>query len=323
MTHAIRIHAYGGPENLRWEEVGLRQLRPGEVRLRHSAIGLNYVEVLQRTGGIPVRLPFIPGNEGSGVVEELGPDVQGVAVGQRVAYAPVTGSYCEERIIAADRLVSLPGDIDDHSAAAMMLQGMTAQYLLRQIHCVRSSDVVLVQAAAGGVGLFLCQWAASLGATVIGTVSTEKKAEVARANGCHHVIIYTREDVISEVRRLTGGAMVNVLYDAVGRDTFAASLDSLRPRGHLVSYGQASGPIAPLDVATLGQKGSLTLTRGTLATFTRTREDLLACANDLFDVIRSGAVKVRVHQTFPLREVATAHRMLEARQTTGSSILLP
>lgn len=323
MTRAIRIHEYGGPESLRWEKVDVQSLRPGEVRLRHTAIGLNYVEVLQRTGEIPVRLPFIPGNEGAGVVEEIGPEVEGVSVGDRVAYAPVSGSYCEERVISADRLVSLPGNIDDRTAAAMMLQGMTAQYLLRQIHRVAAGDVVLVHAAAGGVGLFLCQWAAALGAVVIGTASTDVKAEVAKANGCLHVINYSDQDVVAEVRRLTDGRMVDVVYDAVGKDTFERSLDSLRPRGHLVSYGNSSGPIPPFDLALLGQKGSISLTRGTLATFTRTREGLLGCAKDLFGIVGSGAVKVHLRQFFPLSNAAEAHRSLEARETIGSSILLP
>jgi NADPH2:quinone reductase len=323
MTHAIRIHAYGGPEVLQWEEVQVRDPRPNEVRLRHTAVGLNFVEVVQRTGRFPFRLPFIPGNEGAGVVEQVGAEVTEFKPGDRVAYAPVPGSYSEARVIAAERLVRIPDGIDDRQAAAMMLQGMTAQYLLRQICKVGPSDVVLVQAAAGGVGLFLCQWAASLGATVLGTVSTEEKAALAHAHGCHHPILYTRLDVAKEVQRITHGAMATVAYDAVGGDTFAGSIDSLRPRGHVVSYGNSAGPVPPLDIATLGNKGSLTLTRGTLATFTETREGLLECARDLFDVVRSGAVKILINQEFPLRNAADAHRAMEGRKTTGSTLLMP
>lgn len=323
MTHAIRIHKFGGPEVLQWEEVQVRDPRPNEVRLRHTAIGLNFVEVVQRTGRFPFRLPFVPGNEGAGVVEAIGDEVTELRPGDRVAYAPVPGSYSEVRVIPAERLVRIPDGIDDRQAAAMMLQGMTAQYLLRRIYKVGPSDVVLVQAAAGGVGLFLCQWAAALGATVLGTVSTEAKAALARANGCHYPILYTRADVPAEVRRITGGAMVNVAYDAVGGETFAGSIDSLRPLGHVVSYGNSAGPVPPLDIATLGNKGSLTLTRGTLATYTETRQGLLECARDLFDIVESGKVKVHINQEFPLREAAEAHRALEGRRTTGSTLLMP
>lgn len=322
MTHAIRIHQYGGPEVLQWEEVEVRDPRPNEVKIRHTAVGLNFVEVVQRTGRFPFRLPFIPGNEGAGIVEAVGQDVTDFRKGDRVAYAPVPGSYSEVRVIAAERLVKLPDGISDEVAAAMMLQGMTAQYLLRQIVSVGPKDVILVQAAAGGVGLFLCQWAASLGATVLGTVSTEEKAELARKNGCHHPILYTRDDVPKEVKRITDGAMVTVAYDAVGAETFAGSVDSLRTRGHVISYGNSAGPIPPFDVASLG-RGSFTLTRGTLATFTETRAGLLQCAHDLFEVVQSGKVKVNINQRFPLRDAAGAHRALEGRKTTGSSLLIP
>ena len=243
MPHAIRVHEYGGPEVLKWEEVEVRDPRPNEVKLRHTAVGLNFVEVMQRRGRFPFRLPFVPGNEGAGVIEAVGSDVTEFRKGDRVAYAPVPGAYSEVRTIAAERLVRIPDDISDKQAAAMMLQGMTAQYLLRQIYLVRKSDVVLVQAAAGGVGLFLCQWAASLGATVLGTVSTEEKAALAKANGCHHPILYTRADVPAEVKRITHGAMATVAYDAVGGDVFAGSIDSLRSRGHVVTYGNSAGEI--------------------------------------------------------------------------------
>lgn len=256
-------------------------------------------------------------------MEAVGGQVAEFKPGDRVAYAPVPGSYSEVRVIAADRLVKVPEGISDKMAAAMMLQGMTAQYLLRQIHKVGPDDVVLVQAAAGGVGLFLCQWAAALGATVLGTISTDEKADVARANGCHHPILYTRSDVASEVKRLTDGAMATVAFDAVGEDVFAGSIDSLRRRGHVVSYGNSAGPVPPLDIAILGNKGSLTLTRATLATFTETRSGLVECAKDLFDVVQGGKVKVQVKQEYRLRDAADAHRALEARQTVGSTILLP
>jgi len=322
MPHAIRVHAYGGPEVLKWEEVEVRDPRPNEVKLRHTAVGLNFVEVMQRRGRFPFRLPFIPGNEGAGVVEAVGSEVTEFRKGDRVAYAPVPGAYSELRVIPAERLVRIPETISDKQAAAMMLAGMTAQYLARQIYKVGKGDVVLVQAAAGGVGLFLCQWAAALGATVLGTVSTEEKAALAKANGCHHPILYTKADVPAEVKRITHGAMVNVAYDAVGAETFAGSIASLRRLGHVVSYGNSAGAIPPLDVASLGN-GSLTLTRATLATYTETREGLLECANDLFDVVTSGAVKVRINQEYPLRETAAAHRALEGRQTTGSTVLIP
>jgi NADPH2:quinone reductase len=323
MTHAIRIHQFGSPEVLRWEEVEVRDVRPNEVRMRHTAVGLNYVEVVQRMGRFPFRLPFIPGNEGAGVIEAVGAEVSEFRPGDRVAYAPIPGSYSEARVIAADRLVKIPDGITDETAAAMMLQGMTAQYLLRQIYKVGPGDVVLVQAAAGGMGVFLCQWAAALGATVLGTVSTEDKAAFAKANGCHHPILYTRVNVPEEVKKITHGAMATVAYDAVGGDVFAGSVDSLRVRGHLVSYGNAAGPIPPLDLQKFGARGTLTVTRGTLASYTETRAGILECANDLFDFVRSGKVKVQIKQRFALRDAADAHRALEARQTIGSSIMLP
>jgi NADPH2:quinone reductase len=323
MTHAIRIHQYGGPEVLEWEEVQVRDVKPNEVRLRHTAVGLNYVEVVQRTGRFPFRLPFIPGNEAAGVVEAVGSEVSEFRVGDRVAYAPIPGSYCEARVIAADRLVKIPDGITDEMAAAMMLQGMTAQYLLRQIYKVGPGDVVLVQAAAGGMGVFLCQWAAALGATVLGTVSTEEKAVFARANGCHHPILYTRTDVPAEVKKITHGAMATVVYDAVGGDVFAGSIQSTRVRGHVVSYGSAAGPIPPLDLAEFGARGTLTVTRGTLASYTETRAGILECANDLFDVVKSGKVGIHIKQRFALRDAADAHRALEGRKTIGSTVMLP
>ena len=323
MTKAIRIHAHGGPEMLRWEDVPAPEPGPGEALVRHAAIGLNYIDVYFRTGLYKSPLPAILGQEAAGMVAAVGEGVSSVAVGDRVAYAggPI-GAYAVARVIAADRLVRLPDDIDFPTAAAMMLQGMTAQYLLRRTHRVQPGETVLVHAAAGGVGLILCQWAKHLGATVIGVVSTAAKAELARIHGAAHVLI-GNADIPAEVKRITGGAMVPVVYDSVGKDTFMASLDSLAPLGLMVSYGNASGPVGAVDIGLLGAKGSLFLTRPSLATYTAKRHDLEATAAELFDVVRSGAVRIRVNQTFPLNDAAAAHRALEARQTTGSTVLLP
>lgn len=324
MARAIRFHRTGGPEVLQWEEVEVVRPGEGQVRIRQTAVGLNYIDTYHRSGLYPVPLPAIPGQEGAGVVEEIGPGVSGLKVGDRVAYAggPI-GGYAEERLMPADRLVPLPETISDQQAAAMMLQGMTAQYLVRRTHSVKRGETLLVHAAAGGVGLILCQWASHLGATVIGTVSTDEKAELARANGCAHPIVYTREDFISRVRELTDGRGVDVVYDSVGRDTFSRSLDCLRPLGLLVSFGQSSGAIPPFEIGVLAAKGSLFLTRPTLATYTADREALLATARELFEVVESGAVSVPVRQTWPLKEAAEAHRALEGRRTTGSSVLVP
>lgn len=323
MPFAIRVHEFGGPEVLLFEETDLREPRPGEVRLRHTAIGLNFVEIYQREGVFPFHLPFTPGNEGVGIVEAVGEGVTEIHVGDRMAYAPVPGSYSEVRLIAAERLIRVPDSIDDQTAAAIMLKGMTAQYLLRQTHRVTPGEVVLVHAAAGGMGQFLCQWAKALGATVLGTVSSEEKAVIAASYGCDFPIVYSRENFVDAVRRHTSGEMVDVVYDAVGRDTLLGSIDCLKPLAHLVSFGDASGPPEPLDIVPLGDKGSLTVTRGTLATFTRTRAGLLACADDLFDIIASGGVKVATKRTFSLSEAADAHRALQDRQTVGCSILIP
>jgi NADPH2:quinone reductase len=324
MNHAIRIHEYGGPEKMVWEETPLPHPKPGEALVRHHAVGLNYIDVYFRTGLYKApSLPATIGMEGAGVVEAVGEGVSEVAVGDRVAYAtgPI-GSYAEARALKADRLVKLPEGIGFDAAAAMMLQGMTAQYLLRRTYPVKAGETILVHAAAGGVGLILCQWAKHLGCTVIGTVSTEAKAELARAHGADHVVL-AGEDLPAAVKRITGGAMVPVSYDSVGRDTFMASLDCLAPFGVMVSYGNASGPVPPLDIGILAAKGSLYLTRPTLATYTAKHEDLLASANDLFGVVQSGAVKIEINQRFALKDAAQAHRDLEARKTTGSSLLLP
>ncbi len=324
MTHAIRIHTHGGPEVMRWEEVPLPEPGAGEARVRHEAVGLNYIDVYYRTG--LYKSPAMPatlGMEAAGVVTAIGPGVSHLVVGDRVAYAsgPI-GAYATERCIAADRLVKLPDDIDFRTAAAMMLQGMTAQYLLRRTYVVKPGDTLVVHAAAGGVGLIMCQWAKHLGARVIGVVSTAAKADLARAHGAAEVVI-GYERLPEEVKRITGGAMVPVVYDSIGKDSFMASLDSLAPLGLMVSFGNASGPVGPIDVGMLGAKGSLFLTRPSLATYTSKRSDLERSAADLFDVVRQGAVKIRINQTFPLRDAALAHIALEARKTTGSTVLLP
>lgn len=321
MTQAIRIHKTGGPEVLNWEEIEVGDPGPGQVRVRHEAVGLNYIDVYHRTGLYPQPLPFTPGVEGAGTVEAVGEGVAGVRVGDRVAYAGPVGSYSEARLIDADRLVRLPDAIDFESAAAMMLQGMTVRMLLRAVHRVEPGDTILVHAAAGGVGLIMCQWAKALGATVIGTVSTEAKAELARAHGCDHPILYTEQDFVAEVGRLTGGEKLPVVYDSVGKDTFLKSLDCLHPRGVMVSYGNASGPPDPIPPGLLAQKGSLFLTRPTLYHYIARREELEQSATELFDLVLSGKVKLEIGQRFSLREAADAHRALEARETTGSTVL--
>jgi NADPH:quinone reductase len=294
---------------------------PGEVRLRQRAAGLNFIDVYHRTGLYPQPLPFTPGVEGAGVVESVGADVDNVKVGDRVAYAGPIGGYAEVRLIDADRLVKLPDGIGFDEAAAMMLQGMTARMLLRSVYPVSAGDMILVHAAAGGVGLLLCQWAAALGAIVIGTVSTDDKAELARQHGCQHPIVYTRQDFVAEVDRISGGAKLPVVYDSVGRDTFLKSLDCLRPRGLMVSFGQSSGTVEPFSPNLLAQKGSLFLTRPTLFSYIASRAELEASAAELFEVVGSGQVLVEVKQRFALAAAADAHRALEARATSGSTIL--
>lgn len=325
MPRAIRIHQTGGPEVMRWEDIEVGAPGQGEIRIRHEAVGLNYIDVYFRTGLYPApSLPFSPGMEGAGVVEAVGEDVESLVVGDRVAYAaPPVGAYAQVRLMPAEKVVKVPDGIDSRQAAAMMLQGMTVEYLLRRTYPVRSGDTVLLHAAAGGVGLIACQWAKHLGATVIGTVGSDEKAELARAHGCDHPIVYTRENFTERVREITGGAGVPVVYDSVGRDTFEGSLDCLRPRGMLVSFGQSSGKIDPFDIGVLGARGSLYATRPTLFSYTATRADLESSAGALFDVVGSGAVRVTVNRTFPLAEAADAHRALESRQTTGSTVLLP
>lgn len=324
MSKAIRIHSHGGPDVLKWEDVPTPEPGPAEALVQHTAVGLNYIDVYFRTGLYKIpSMPAIIGMEGAGVVRAVGADVKSVAVGDRVAYATAPiGAYATTRVIAADRLVKLPDGIEDHAAAAMMLQGMTVQYLLRRTHKVQPGEAVVVHAAAGGVGLIMCQWARHLGATVIGVVSTEAKAEIARAHGAHHAIV-GHETLAAEVKKITGGAMVPVVYDSVGKDTFTASLDCLAPLGLMVSFGNASGPVPPVDIGQLGAKGSLFLTRPSLATYTAKSADLQASAHELFDAVQSGAVKIMVNQTFPLKDARAAHEALEARRTTGSTVLVP
>jgi NADPH:quinone reductase len=324
MTKAIRMHETGGPEVMRWEDYDPGRPGAGEVLLRHEAVGLNFIDVYHRTGLYPLPLPATPGLEGAGVVEAIGEGVTEVGVGDRVAYAGVPpGAYAESRIIPAHRLVKLPASIPTRQAAGMMLQGMTARYLLHGCYRVKSGDTVLIHAAAGGVGTIACQWANHLGATVIGTVGSREKADLALGHGCHHPILYREEDLVSRVKDITQGRGVDVVYDSVGQSTFAKSLDCLRPMGMMVSFGQSSGPVPPLDLGILAAKGSLFLTRPSLMTYTAKREDLLAHARDLFEVVEKGFVKIEIPQTYPLAEAARAHRDLEARKTTGSTILLP
>jgi len=325
MTKAVRIHEPGGPEVLKYEDVEVGAPGEGEVRLRQTAMGLNYIDTYQRSGLYPLpTMPHVLGMEGAAVVEELGPGVTSLAVGDRVAYADVpVGAYAEERLMPAHRLVKLPGDISDQTAAAMMLQGMTVEYLVQRTYAVQPGDTVLFHAAAGGVGLIACQWLNHIGATVIGTVGSEEKAELARAHGCHHTVNYRSEDFVARVKEITGGAGVPVVYDSVGKDTFEGSLDCLRPRGLMVTFGNASGPVTQFNPGMLAPKGSLYLTRPTLMTYNAKREDLEASAKSLFDLVLSGAVKIEVNQTYPLAETAQAHRDLEGRKTTGSTVLLP
>ncbi len=321
---AIRVHAYGGPEALSYEDITVEEPGPGQIRVRHTAIGLNFIDVYMRTGLYPLSLPSPIGMEGAGVVEALGDDITDLKVGDHVAYASQPpGSYAEQRLIAADRVVKIPPAISDETAAAMMLQGLTAQYLLRQTYRVHAGDTLLMHAAAGGVGLIVCQWAKHLGATVIGTVGSPQKAELAKAHGCHHTILYQQENFKDRVMDITNGQGVNVVYDSIGKDTFMDSLDCLKKRGTMVTFGNASGPVPPFEPALLGKKGSLYLTRPTLFDYINTRENLTAMADELFELVSSDVVKIEVNQRYALKDVAQAHMDLEARKTTGSTVLVP
>ena len=324
MSSAIRIHQPGGPEVLQWEEAPVVDPGPGEVRVRHTAIGVNYIDTYHRSGLYPLPLPAIIGREAAGIVEALGPNVSEFAPGDRVTYCTGSlGAYAESRSVPAERLIKLPDGITDAQAASMMLKGLTVQYLLRRTYPLKAGDTILLHAAAGGVGLIACQWAKALGVTVIGTVGSDAKAELAKAHGCTHTIVYTRENFTERTRELTGGKGVPVVYDGVGKDTFMGSLDALSKFGLMVSYGNASGPVTGLNVGVLAGKGSLYLTRPTLDTYTTTREELLAMAGDLFSLVTAGKIKVEPSLTFALKDAAEAHRALESRQTTGSIILLP
>jgi NADPH2:quinone reductase len=321
MSMAMRVHVPGGPEVMQWEQVSDVHPGAGQLRIRHSFVGLNFIDVYHRTGVYKLPLPFTPGMEAAGVVTELGEGVSDVRVGDRVAYAGGSpGAYAEERVFPADRVVVLPAGIDERTAAAMMLKGMTAQYLLRQTVRIERGDSILLHAAAGGVGLIAGQWAKHLGATVIGTVSNDEKAELARAHGCDHVIVHGRDDLVARVKEITSGKGVRAVYDSIGKDTFAQSLECLQVRGLLALFGQSSGFVPPFDLNVLAPK-CLYLTRPSLFAYTTTRADLVATANDLFGVVASGAVKINIGQTFPLTEAAAAHRALEGRKTVGSTVL--
>jgi len=329
MVKAIRVHEYGGPDKLRYEDIEVGDPGPGQAYVRHTAIGLNFADLHNREGRYPLpSLPHVLGGEAAGVVEAVGPDVIDVKPGDRVAYAAggpafPPGSYAEARLFDAGRLVLLPGEIDDRTAAGMIVKGLTAQYLLKSVYKVGAGDTIVVQAAAGGVGTVLTQWANHLGARVIGVVGSEEKAKSARANGCHHALVSGSEDIAGRVRQLTAGEGVPVVFDGVGRDTFQASLACLRPHGLLVSYGTASGKVPPFDIFDLNRMGSLSVTSAAFAWFMRSRTELLSRASDLFDVVTRGAVRIKVNQTFRLADAADAHRALEERRTQGASVLIP
>jgi len=324
MVHAIRLSQTGGPEVLHWEEISLPTPGPQEALIRQTAIGLNYIDIYHRTGLYPVPLPSGLGLEGAGIVEAIGSDVSDLSVGDRVAYAgPPIGAYAEQRIMPAAVLVPLPETVSEDQAAALMLQGMTVEYLLHRTYKLEPGQTLLIHAAAGGVGLLLCQWAHHIGATVIGTVGSPEKAALAKENGCHHTILYREENFVDKVKEITEGQGVHVVYDSIGKDTFEGSLDCLRPRGMMVSFGQSSGSIALFDLSMLSQRGSLFITRPSLMAYTASRDDLLASAQKLFTVIGKGAVKPHLRQRFALKDAATAHHALESRTTLGSSILVP
>jgi len=323
MTKAVRFHKTGGPEVLQLEDVQVGEPGQGQARVRHTAIGVNFIDTYQRSGLYPMQLPATAGNEGAGVVEAVGPGVTLVKAGDRVAYTGQVGSYTGQRLLQADRLVKIPEGISDEQAASMMLKGMTVHYLIHRTYAVKAGDTVLWHAAAGGVGLIACQWLKALGATVIGTVGSEEKAKLAKAHGADHVINYSTENFVERVKAITGGKGVPVVYDSVGKSTWEGSLDCLRPLGMWVTFGNASGPVPPLNTGILAQKGSLFLTRPTLMTYTASRADLEMTSKSLFDIVRSGKVKIEITARYKLADAAQAHRDLEGRKTTGSVILLP
>jgi len=323
MTKAVRFHKTGGPEVLQIEELQVGEPGQGQARIRHTAIGVNFIDTYQRSGLYPMQLPATAGNEGAGVVEAVGPGVTLVKAGDRVAYTGQVGSYCGQRLLAADRLVKIPEGISDEQAASMMLKGMTVQYLIHRTYAVKPGDTVLWHAAAGGVGLIACQWLKAIGATVIGTVGSEAKGKLAKAHGADHVINYSTENFVERVKAITGGKGLPVVYDSVGKTTWEGSLDCLRPLGMMVFFGNASGPVPPLNTGILAQKGSLYVTRPTLMTYTASRADLEMTSRSLFDVVKSGKVKIEISARYKLADAAQAHRDLEGRKTTGSVILLP
>ncbi len=323
MTKALLVYQPGDADVMKWEDVDVGEPGEGELRVKHAAVGLNYIDVYFRSGEYPAPTsPFSPGLEAAGTVEAVGAGVEGLQVGDRIAYADLPmGAYTEARLFPARSVVKLPDDIDFETGAAMMLQGMTAEYLLRRTYPVQAGDTVLIHAAAGGVGLIACQWARHLGATVIGTVGNDEKAELVKANGCHHTIVYTRENVVERVKELTDGVGVTVVYDAVGKDTFETSLDCLKPRGMMVSYGQSSGPIGAITLDDLKSRGCIYLTRPSIMIYNSTPDEIRDSASALFDVVLAGHVKIAINQRFPLADAASAHRALESRQTTGSTVL--
>lgn len=324
MPHAIRIHQPGGPEVMQWEEVSVGDPGPNEARVRHTAVGLNYIDTYHRSGLYKLAMPSGLGSEGAGIVEAVGAGVSEIKAGDRVAYCGgAPGAYAEVRVMPVDRLVKLPQGVAERTAATMMLKGLTTQYLFRQTYPLKAGETILFHAAAGGVGLIACQWARALGVTMIGTVGSDEKAAVAKAHGCTHTIVYTREDFVARVKELTGGKGVPVVYDGVGKAMFPASLDCLAPRGLYVNFGNASGPVPPLDMLMLSAKGSLYVTRPTLVTYTATRPALLAMAEEMFGLVKAGNIVSEARQTYALKDAAQAHRDLEARKTTGSTVLLP
>jgi NADPH:quinone reductase len=325
MVAAVRVHQHGGPEVLKFEEVDVPAPGQGQIKIKQHACGVNFIDPYFRPGMYPspVGMPFVAGNEGAGEVTAVGPGVTDIKVGDRVAYVVPLGAYSAERLLPADRAVKLPANISYEQAAAMMLKGMTVEYLLNRTFKVGKGNTVLMHAAAGGVGLILCQWAKHLGATVIGTVGSEEKGALAKKNGCDHTILYRKEDFAAKVKEITGGKLCDVVYDGVGKTTFPASLDCLRPMGYFVSFGSASGQIDAFNINILQQKGSLFATRPTLNHYAAKREDLNAIAADLFDKVGSGAVKIPINQKYPLKDARKAHEDLEGRETTGTSILIP
>ena len=323
-TNAIRVHKQGGPEEMKWEEVDLPTIKEGEVLIKHTAIGLNYIDTYHRSGLYPMPVPLTLGIEGAGIIEEVGENVNDLKVGNRVAYAsPPTGSYAEAKVMPAARLVKIPDNISDEIAAAIMLKGMTVEYLVRRTYNVKAGQTVLFHAAAGGVGLIACQWLKAIGATTIGTVGSEEKAALAKANGCDHTILYRKENFVDKVKDITNGKGVPVVYDGIGKDTFVQGFDCLSPLGLMVIFGNASGNAPPLETGMLAAKGSLYVTRPTLMTYNAKREDLVDSAQQLFNMVGSGKINITINARYALKDAAQAHKDLESRKTTGSTLLMP